>query len=183
MSATKVNLPEQAQGVLPVGNGGTGAPSLSGLVVGNGTAAMTTVPAPAGAVVGTTDAQTLSGKTLSAPTIDGYTEGVQGLGTVTTAAAIGALSTGTMVTATLTNGDLCAFTLPSLAAGESFLLYVFQPSTTGSGTYSFAAASGQTLRWPAGAAPSMTQGAGKCDLLTFSSPDGVNVFGAFIQDY
>ncbi len=183
MSATKVNLTEQAQGVLPATNGGTGAASLSGLVVGNGAAAMTAVAAPAGAVVGTTDTQTLSGKTLSAPTIDGYTEGVQALGTVTTAATIGALSNGTMITATLTNADLCAFTLPTLAAGESCLLYVYQPATTGSGTYSFAAASGQTLRWPAGSAPSMTQGASKCDVLAFSSPDGTNVFGAFIQDY
>jgi hypothetical protein len=51
---------------LPVANGGTGATTLTGLVVGNGTSAMTTVTAPSGAVVGTTDTQTLTNKTITA---------------------------------------------------------------------------------------------------------------------
>ena len=50
---------------LTVANGGTGATTLTGLVVGNGTGAMTTVAAPSGTVVGTTDAQTLTNKTIS----------------------------------------------------------------------------------------------------------------------
>ena len=44
---------------LPVASGGTGAATLTGLVVGNGTSAFTAVTAPTGAVVGTTDTQTL----------------------------------------------------------------------------------------------------------------------------
>lgn len=53
-------------GTLVVGNGGTGAATLTGLVKGNGTSAMTAVAAPSGAVVGTSDSQTLSNKTLDA---------------------------------------------------------------------------------------------------------------------
>jgi hypothetical protein len=52
-------------GTLPVGNGGTGATTLTGLLLGNGTSAVTTVTAPSGAVVGTTDTQTLTNKTIS----------------------------------------------------------------------------------------------------------------------
>jgi len=48
--------------VLPVANGGTGAATLTGLVKGNGTSAMTAVAAPSGAVVGDSDTQTLSNK-------------------------------------------------------------------------------------------------------------------------
>ena len=50
---------------LPIANGGTGATTLTGLVVGNGTSAMTTVTAPSGAVVGTTDTQTLTNKRIN----------------------------------------------------------------------------------------------------------------------
>ena len=45
-----------------VNRGGTGAATLTGLVVGNGTSAMTTVTAPSGTVVGTSDTQTLTNK-------------------------------------------------------------------------------------------------------------------------
>ena len=51
-------------GTLGVANGGTGATTLTGLVLGNGTSAMTTVTAPSGTVVGTTDTQTLTNKTI-----------------------------------------------------------------------------------------------------------------------
>lgn len=52
-------------GTLVVGNGGTGATTLTGLVVGNGTSAMTTVAAPTGTVVGTSDTQTLTNKRIN----------------------------------------------------------------------------------------------------------------------
>jgi hypothetical protein len=52
-------------GTVVVANGGTGATTLTGLVVGNGTSAMTTVTAPSGAVVGTTDTQTLTSKRVN----------------------------------------------------------------------------------------------------------------------
>ena len=53
-----------------VNRGGTGAATLTGLVVGNGTSAMTTVTAPSGTVVGTSDTQTLTNKTLTSPVVN-----------------------------------------------------------------------------------------------------------------
>jgi hypothetical protein len=53
-------------GTLAVANGGTGATTLSGVVIGNGTSAFTTKTNPTGAFVGTTDSQTLTNKTLEA---------------------------------------------------------------------------------------------------------------------
>jgi len=52
-------------GSLTVTNGGTGAATLTGIVIGNGTSAFTTVTAPSGTVVGTTDTQTLTNKRIT----------------------------------------------------------------------------------------------------------------------
>ncbi len=63
---------------LSVDQGGTGADTLTGIVKGNGTSAFTTVTAPAGALVGTTEVQTLTNKTLTAPVINSPTGIVKG---------------------------------------------------------------------------------------------------------
>lgn len=60
-----VDLTSQVTGILPVPNGGSGAATLTGLVKGNGTSAMTAVAAPTGTVVGTTDTQTLTNKRVT----------------------------------------------------------------------------------------------------------------------
>ncbi len=52
-------------GVLAVSSGGTGATTLTGLVVGNGTSSLTAVSAPTGTVVGTTDTMTVSNKRIT----------------------------------------------------------------------------------------------------------------------
>jgi hypothetical protein len=56
---------------IPVADGGTGTATLTGLLVGNGTSAFTTVTAPSSAVVGISDTQTLTGKTLGTTSING----------------------------------------------------------------------------------------------------------------
>lgn len=48
-----------------VAQGGTGAATLTGLLVGNGTSAFTAVTAPSGTVVGTSDTQTLTNKRIN----------------------------------------------------------------------------------------------------------------------
>lgn len=52
-----------------VAQGGTGATTLTGIVKGNGTNAFTAVTAPSGDIVGTSDTQTLTNKTLTAPVV------------------------------------------------------------------------------------------------------------------
>lgn len=56
---------------LAVNKGGTGATTLTGILKGNGTSAVTAVTAPSGAIVGDTDTQTLSNKTIATGTFTG----------------------------------------------------------------------------------------------------------------
>jgi len=119
---------------------------------------------------------TLSNKTLANPTVTNYTEGVVSLGTVTTTCALN-LTSGTMQTATLTASTACTFTMPTVAAGKSFILLLKQDATTGGGTATFTG-----VKWNIAGAPTITAAAGTMDLLSFFS-DGISWYGSYAQGY
>ncbi len=102
-------------GTLAVANGGTGATTLSGVVIGNGTSAFTTKTNPSGDFVGTTDTQTLTAKTFG-----NYTE------------TVFAITDGATVNLDPNNGPIQTWTLganrtpgqANWAAGQSITLMV-----------------------------------------------------------
>jgi hypothetical protein len=155
--------------VLKVDKGGTGAATLTGVVIGNGTSAFTTVTAPTGALVGTTDTQTLTNKTVEAGTFtNGYTEEVATANTGT--AYTIDLAGGSVQILTLTGN--CTFTFPTATAGQSFILLLKQDGTGGR-TVTWPA----SVEWPGGTAPTITSTASKMDKLVFTAADS-NWYGS-----
>lgn len=127
-------------------------------------------------VASTSTAQTLTNKTLSNPTVTDYVETVNAIGTVSTASTL-SLSSGTVLTATLTASTACTFTMPTATAGKSFVLLLKQAASTGNGTATFTG-----VKWNVIGAPTITATAGKMDILTFVS-DGTNWYGSYTQGY
>jgi hypothetical protein len=123
-----------------------------------------------------TGSETLSGKTLTNPTVTNYVESVVAIGTVTTTNTI-SLTSGTVQTATLTASTACTFTMPTATAGKSFILLLKQAATTGSGTATFTG-----VKFGTAGAPTITATAGKMDILTFIA-DGTNWYGSIAQGY
>jgi len=121
-------------------------------------------------------ALTMSNKTLTNPTITGYTETTHNLGTVTTAVTID-LANGTVQRMTLTASTMCTVTMPSAAAGKSFTVMVFQDASTGLGSAFFSG-----VKWPVTGTPITTPTAGTMDMYTFVS-DGTNWYGSVAQGY
>ena len=155
--------------VLKVSKGGTGAATLTGILKGNGTSAFTAVTAPTGALVGTTDTQTLTNKTVEAGTFtNGYTEEVATANT-STAYTID-LAGGSVQILTLTGN--CTFTFPTATAGQSFILLLKQDGTGGR-TVTWPA----SVEWPGATAPTITSTASKMDKLVFTAADS-NWYGS-----
>jgi hypothetical protein len=109
-------------------------------------------------------------------TYTNYTESVVAIGTVTTTNTL-SLTNGTVQTATLTASTACTFTMPSVAAGKSFILLLKQAASTGNGTATFT-----SVKWGTAGAPTITATAGAMDILTFVS-DGTNWYGSIAQGY
>jgi hypothetical protein len=149
--------------------------SAARTTLGLGTAA--TMTGPSGTIVGTTDSQALSSKTLTNPTVTNYVESVVSIGTVNGAGTTIALTNGTVQTATLTASTASTFTMPTATAGKSFVLLLKQAASTGNGTATFT-----SVKWGTAGAPTITATAGKMDILTFVA-DGTNWYGNIAQGY
>ena len=156
--------------VLKVSKGGTGAATLTGVVIGNGTSAFTVKTNPSGAFVGTTDSQTLTNKTIEAGTFtNGYTE------------ELVTANTGTAYTISLANGSVqyltltgnCTYTFPTPVAGRSFTLIQRQDGTGGR-TVTWPS----TVDWPGATAPTLTSTANRVDKFIFTAIDGSNWLGS-----
>ena len=132
--------------------------------------------APTGDVVGTTDTQGLTNKTLTNPTVTNYVESVVAIGTVTSSHTL-VLTSGTVQTATLTASTACTFTMPTATAGKSFILILKQAASTGNGTATFTGVKYNVL-----GTPTMTATAGKMDIFSFVA-DGTNWYGSVSQGY
>lgn len=154
-------------------NGSTsGSVTLTAAAVA-GTSTLT-LPAVTDTLVGLAATQTLTSKTLTNPSINDYTEGVTAIGNSGTTQTL-SLTAGTVQTVTMTGN--CTFTMPTATAGKSFILIATQDGT-GSRTATFT-----SVKFPNGAAPTLTTTAttGR-DILTFVS-DGTNWYGTIAQAF
>jgi hypothetical protein len=133
--------------------------------------------APTGDVVGTTDTQGLTNKTLTNPTVTNYVESVVDIGTVSNAHTL-LLTSGTVQTATLTASTPCTFTMPTATAGKSFILLLKQATSTGGGTATFT----PNVKWSVAGTPTVTATAGKMDIFSFVA-HGSNWYGNVAQGY
>jgi hypothetical protein len=109
--------------VLKVSKGGSGAATLTGILKGNGTSAFTAVTAPSGAIVGTTDTQTLTNKTLTSPTLTTPVLGTPSSGTLSSCTVDGTNEVGFKNIPQ--NSQSADYTLVLADAGK----HIFHPST------------------------------------------------------
>ncbi len=130
--------------------------------------------APTGDVVGTSDSQALTNKTLTNPTVTNYLESVVAIGNSGTTKTLD-LTNGTVQTVTMTGN--CTFTMPTATAGKSFILICTQDAT-GSRTAVFT-----SVKFPNGTAPTLTTTATTgVDILTFVA-NGTSWFGTAAQNF
>ena len=148
---------------LVVGSGGTGATTLTGILKGNGTSAFTAVTAPSGALVGTTDTQTVTNKTVT--TVALYQARVE------MAANDINLSLGNTFTKTITGATtLTVSNVPSAGITATFILDL----TNGAA----GAITWWGVKWVGGTAPTLTS-AGR-DSLGFFTHDGGTTWSGVI---
>ena len=113
---------------------------------------------------------------LTTPLVNGYTEGVTAIGTVTTDTML-SITSATILTATLTASTPCTFTMPTATAGKSFTLFLKQAATTGNGTATFTG-----VKWGSAGTPTVTATIRTMDIFSFFS-DGTSWYGTVVQGY
>lgn len=141
----------------------------AGIAVSTGSAWTTSKASPTGVIVGTTDTQTLTSKTIEAGTFtNGYTEETY---TANSSTAITLdLANGSFQIITLTGS--ATITMPTAVAGKSFILLL----KSGAGSYTV---TWSTVAWPSATAPTLTSTASKQDILSFFS-DGTKWYGTTV---
>lgn len=137
-------------GTVAVANGGTGATTSTG----SSSVVLSNAP------------------TITNPTVTNYTETAYAIGNSSTAVTI-SLANGTVQTVTMTGN--CTFTMPTAAAGKSFVLIVSSGAGSFTGTFT-------GVKWPSNTAPTLTTTATRWDILSFFS-DGTNWYGSFVQAF
>jgi hypothetical protein len=119
-----VDLSAGISGSLQVASGGTGAATFTaGVLKANGTSAFTTVAAPSGGLVGTTDIQTLTNKTFGSGTTFSSTIGVASGGTGATTYTAGILKangTSAFTTVTAPSSDIVGLTDTQTLLNKTF---------------------------------------------------------------
>lgn len=138
----------------------------AGMAVSTGSAWGTSKTTPSGDVVGTSDTQILTNKSITNPSVTNYTETLASSTGNTTVD----LANGTIFKVT-TNGSN-TITLPASAAGKSFLVIIAY-----TGAHSITWAGGSTIKWNGGTTPTATSVNGKFDIYTFFQ-DGTNTYGS-----
>ena len=129
---------------------------------------------PSGAVVGDTDTQTLSSKTLTAPVVNTPTLNnaitIESYAFNTSTNAAVDLANGVQQIATLTD-NWTPSAWPTATAGQ-FLELILKQDGTGSRTVTWPS----SVKWPSSTAPTITATASKGDIIHFRS-DGTNWLG------
>jgi hypothetical protein len=149
---------------IPVNRGGTGATSLTGVLVGNGTGAVTTKTVPAGEIVGTTDSQTISNKVLV-----NVREVQQAMAANNADLAVATYFTKT-ITATTT------FTVSNVPANGQVVAFILDLTNAGSQSITWFA----NTRWAGGVPPTLTA-SGRDILGFFTFNGGANWVGVLVS--
>jgi hypothetical protein len=118
--------------------------------------------------------ETFTNKTLTTPTVTGYTETAPALTNSSTAVTL-SLASGTVLSYTLTGN--CTFTMPATTSGTSFIVKLIQDGT-GSRTATFTG-----VKWPANSPPTITATATTgLDIISFVCINSV-WYGTYAQAF
>ena len=169
-SAANVAITPAAIGAIGVSSLGTNVATFLSTPSSANLAAALTDEVGSGSVVFAT------APTIGNPTINGYIEGNTNIGTVGATATL-SIAASTVITATLTAGTATTFTMPAIAAGKAFTLYLKQPASGAVGSATFT-----SVKWPNEGAPIVTGLNGRLDIFPFIS-DGLNWYGSSLQNF